>query len=127
MAHADFKRALAKSIDLAELFAELSPGNQPKRLLDGTYVASCTVNPYKGPPSVVINPQRGTFYCSHCGDEGDAVRLYQRSFDITEAEAIEDLAQRARLETESPETMKRKSTFAALEDASWFFQGEIEG
>lgn len=59
-----------------------------------SYKGLCPFHPDKN-PSLVVNPERNTFYCFGCGVGGDIYSFFMRFYRMTFPQALEELARRA--------------------------------
>lgn len=65
---------------------------------DGQYVISCldSLDPETRVAfSMSLIPERGMFYCAHCGEGGDAITLVEKDKNLSFTAAVEYLDQRA--------------------------------
>lgn len=61
-----------------------------------SYKGLCPFHPDKN-PSLVVNPDRNTFYCFGCGVGGDIYSFFMRFHRLTFPQALDELARRAGL------------------------------
>lgn len=64
-----------------------------------SYKGLCPFHPDKN-PSLVVNPDRNTFYCFGCGAGGDIYSFFMRIHRLSFPQALEELARRAGLPLE---------------------------
>lgn len=93
----------------------------------GNYKAKCPFHNEKT-PSFFISPSRGSYYCFGCGAKGDIFTFVQEFEGIDFVGALKLLADRAgvTLDTFEPkEKGEKDSLYSVLEEATLFYEGEL--
>ena len=123
---ADEVNRVREATDLVALFRELNPGSS-LQVRGKNYVATCPFHESTHQTaSFEIDTSQGAYRCFDCGEKGNAVTLYQKSFRVNHGEALQDLADRAGIDIPISETLrKRKGALDALKEACFFFQDQL--
>ena len=80
-------------------------------------------------PSFFVSPSRQSFYCFGCGAKGDIFSIVEEMEGVDFKGALKVLAERAGVEIEynrGESKTEKDKLYNALEDASMFFESELE-
>lgn len=122
-----FVEDLLQRIDLAELIGS----RITLKKAGGNYKARCPFHDEKT-PSFNVRPDKGFYHCFGCGAHGDAISFVREFDGLGFTDAVEELARRAGLEVPYDENAKQemqqaKTLTDALDYASHFYQGALQG
>src|SRR5919199_3637958 len=100
---AESVEAVKQAADIVEV---LSARTQLRRV-GGRYTGRCPFHEERT-PSFSVNPQEKLFYCFGCGKGGDLITFVRETENLDFAEAVEWIAERARVTLEYEESSPRR-------------------
>ena len=113
-------------VDIVQLIGERVPLKKAGR----SYVGLCPFHSEKT-PSFHVDPDRRTYHCFGCSEQGDVFTWLEKQDGLTPAEALRTLAERAGVELTSrraPEEQEReKRLLAANDTAHFYFRQAVRG
>src|SRR5438309_4460608 len=113
-------------VDIVQLIGERVPLKKAGR----SYVGLCPFHSEKT-PSFHVDPDRRTYHCFGCSEQGDIFTWLEKQDGLTPAEALRTLAERAGVELTSrraPEEQEReKRLLAANDTAHFYFRQALRG
>ena len=113
-------------VDIVQLIGERVPLKKAGR----SYVGLCPFHSEKT-PSFHVDPDRRTYHCFGCSEQGDVFTWLEKQDGLTPAEALRTLAERAGVELTSrraPEEQEReKRLLAANDTAHFYFRQALRG
>src|SRR2546426_2261930 len=113
-------------VAIVQLIGERVPLKKAGR----SYVGLCPFHSEKT-PSFHVDPDRRTYHCCGCSEQGDVFTWLEKQDGLTPAEALRTLAERAGVELTSrraPEEQEReKRLLAANDTAHFYFRQAVRG
>ena len=106
-------------VDIVQLIGERVPLKKAGR----SYVGLCPFHSEKT-PSFHVDPDRRTYHCFGCSEQGDVFTWLEKQDGLTPAEALRTLAERAGVELTSrraPEEQEREKRLLAGNDTAHFY------
>src|SRR5256712_2430470 len=113
-------------VDIVQLIGERVPLKKAGR----SYVGLCPFHSEKT-PSFHVDPDRRTYHCFGCSEQGDVFTWLEKQDGLTPAEALKTLAERAGVELTSrrapAEQEREKRLLAANDTAHFYFRQALRG